>query len=170
LEAVFDRAVVEKQEISLAFDNDQAGKHIRQELVRILQEKQCGYRIELPQEGKDWNEVLDVQGRDEAVRKFLAEDKLYGFPEVKYEDSMLHRAGISHSALHGVALKAKERSVIFGLHQDVSTPQLCSTVTYQSGRERKYFQQGLPRGLAVLSPEKRVEHIVVMESPFYILF
>ena len=169
LESVFEQAQAKDQEIILAFDNDSSGKKMSQELERLLQEKQCRYHVELPQEGKDWNESLDLEGRQEAVRKFLAEDKLYGFPQVEYENSILHKVGIDQSNLKGIDFKAKERAVIFGLKRDVSSnPQLCSTVTYQwdpNGEERKYFQEGLPRGLAVLTPSKNAQQIVITESP-----
>ena len=169
LESVFEQAQAKDQEIILAFDNDSSGKKMSQELERLLQEKQCRYHVELPQEGKDWNESLDLEGRQEAVRKFLAEDKLDGFPQVEYENSILHKVGIDQSNLKGIDFKAKERAVIFGLKRDVSSnPQLCSTVTYQwdpTGEERKYFQEGLPRGLAVLTPSKNAQQIVITESP-----
>ena len=169
LESVFEQAKAKDQEIILAFDNDNSGKKMSQELGRLLQEKQCRYRVEFPEEGKDWNEALYLEGRQEAVGKFLAEDKLDGFPEVEYENSILHKAGIAQSNLKGIDFKAKERAVIFGLQQHVSSnPQLCSTVTYhwdRSGEERTHFQEGLPRGLAVLTPSKNAQQIVITESP-----
>ena len=169
LESVFEQAKAKDQEIILAFDNDNSGKKMSQELGRLLQEKQCRYRVEFPEEGKDWNEALYLEGRQEAVGKFLAEDKLDGFPEVEYENSILHKAGIAQSNLKGIDFKAKEKAVIFGLQQHVSSnPQLCSTVTYhwdRSGEERTHFQEGLPRGLAVLTPSKNAQQIVITESP-----
>ena len=169
LESVFEQAKAKDQEIILAFDNDNSGKKMSQELGRLLQEKQCRYRVEFPEEGKDWNEALYLEGRQEAVGKFFAEDKLDGFPEVEYENSILHKAGIAQSNLKGIDFKAKERAVIFGLQQHVSSnPQLCSTVTYhwdRSGEERTHFQEGLPRGLAVLTPSKNAQQIVITESP-----
>jgi hypothetical protein len=169
LENVFDQAQAKNQEIILAFDNDNSGKKMSQELGRLLQEKQCRYRVEFPEEGKDWNDSLYLEGRQEAVGKFFAEDKLDGFPEVEYENSILHKAGIAQSNLKGIDFKAKERAVIFGLQQHVSSnPQLCSNVTYQwdrSGEERTHFQEGLPRGLAVLTPSKNAQQIVITESP-----
>lgn len=169
LEKVFDQAKAKNQEVILAFDNDVSGKKMAMELEGLLQEKQCRYRVELPEIGKDWNESLYIQGRDHAVQDFLVQDKLYGFPQIKYEDSMLHKAGIPQSDCDGIHLKAEDSSVIFGLHQNINSNQrLCSTITYRwdcSGAERKYFQQGLPRGLAMLLPVKDVKHIVITESP-----
>jgi hypothetical protein len=169
LEKVFDRAKAKNQEVILAFDNDVSGKKMARELEGLLQEKQCRYRVELPEIGKDWNESLYIQGRDHAVQDFLAQDKLYGFPKIKYEDSILHKAGIPQSDCDGIHLKAEDRSVIFGLHQNIiSNQRLCGTITYrwdQSGAERQYFQQGLPRGLVMLSPEKDVRNIVITKSP-----
>ena len=112
LENVFEQAKAKEQEIILAFDNDSSGKKMSQELERLLQEKQCGYHVEFPEEGKDWNEALELEGRQEAVRKFLAEDKLSRFPEVPYENSILHKAGIAPWDLKGIDLKANKRAVI----------------------------------------------------------
>lgn len=169
LENIFEQANAKKQEVILAFDNDVSGKKMTEELERLLQEKQCTYRVNIPDLGKDWNEELYLNGRDHAVQDFLAQDKLHGFPQIKYETSILHQAGILQSDCEGIQIKAEERSVIFGLHQDITAgKRLCSTVQYQwnqSGKERKYFQASLPRGLSMLSPKKEVKHIVIMDSP-----
>ena len=153
LEHIFESAKAANQEVILSFDNDIAGRKMTQELERLLQEKQCTYRVALPALGKDWNEVLYLQGRDHAVQEFLAQDKLYGFPQTSYNTSLLHKAGITQADCAGIHIKAEERSVVFGLHQNmISDQRLCSTVTYQwdqSGTERQYFQAGLPRGLAI---------------------
>jgi hypothetical protein len=169
LENIFERAEAKKQEVILAFDDDVSGKKMTKELERLLQEKQCTYRVDVPELGKDWNELLYIQGRDHAVQDFLAQDKLYGFPQVKYEASILHKVGVLQSDCEGIQIKAEERSVIFGLHQDITAgKRLCSTVQYQwdqSGTERRYFQASLPRGLSMLSPKKDVKHICIMDSP-----
>ena len=169
LEQVFDQAKAKNQEVILAFDNDVPGKKMAGELERLLQEKQCNYRLDFPEIGKDWNESLYLKGRDHAVQDFLVQDKLYGFPQIKYEDSILSKVGIPQSACDGIHLKGEDKSVVFGLHQHIiSSKRLCSTVTYkwdQSGTERKYFQKDLSRGLAMFSPEKEAKHIVIMESP-----
>ena len=169
LEHVFEQAKAKDQEIILAFDNDSSGKKMSQELERLLQEKECSYHVEFPEKGKDWNEALELEALGEAVRKSLAEDKLYGFPEVNYEDSILHKAGIAQSDLKGIEFKANKRAVIFGLKENVTwAPRLCSTVSYQwgdSGEKEPYFQEGLPRGLAMLTPSKSAGQIVITESP-----
>ena len=166
---IFESSKATNQEVILSFDNDIAGRKMTQELERLLQEKQCTYRVELPALGKDWNEALYLQGRDHAVQEFLAQDKLYGFPQTSYNTSLLHKAGITQADCAGIHIKAEERSVVFGLHQNIISDQrICSTVTYQwdhSGTERQYFQAGLPRGLAMLSPSKEVQHIIVTSSP-----
>ena len=169
LENVFEQAKAKEQEIILAFDNDSSGKKMSQELERLLQERQCGYHVELPEEGKDWNEALELQDRGEDVKKSLAEDKLYRFPEVEYKNSILHKAGIAPWDLKGIDFKANKRAIIFGLKQHVSSdPELCSTVIYQwndDGEGKTYFQEGLPRGLAMLKPSKSARQIVITESP-----
>jgi hypothetical protein len=169
LENIFEQANAKNQEIILAFDNDISGRKMTKELERLLQEKQCKYRVDVPELGKDWNESLYIQSRDYAVQDFLAQDKLYGFPQVKYEASILHKVGVPQSECDGIQIKAEERSVIFGLHQDITAgKRLCSTVQYkwdQSGTERKYFQASLPRGLSMFSPRKEVKHIFIMDSP-----
>ena len=169
LENVFEQAKAKEQGIILAFDNDRSGKKMSQELEGLLQERQCGYHVELPEEGKDWNEALELQDRGEDVRKSLAEDKLSRFPEVPYENSILHKAGIAPWDLKGIDFKANKRAIIFGLQQHVSSdPELCSTFIYQwndDGEEKTYFQEGLPRGLAMLTPSKSARQIVITESP-----
>jgi len=169
LEKVFDQAKDKNQEVILAFDNDVPGKKMAIELERLLQEKQCKYRLDFPEIGKDWNESLYMKGRDHAVQDFLARDKLYGFPQIQYEESILAKIGMPQSDCDGIALKAAANSVVFGLHQDIiAGRRLCSTVSYQwdkSGMERQYFQAGLPRGMAIVSPPKAVNHIVVINSP-----
>lgn len=169
LEHIFERAQAANQEVILAFNNDVSGRKMTQELARLLQEKQCTYRVELPELGKDWNEALHLQGRDYALQEFLAQDILYGFPQTPYNTSLLHRVGITQADCEGIHIKPEERSVVFGLHQNIAShPRLCSTVTYQwdqSGTERQYFQAGMPRGLAMLSPSKEAKHIIVTNSP-----
>ena len=58
LAQVFEQAKAKSQQVVLALDNDRAGKQMASQLEALLQEKQCHYRVELPELGKDWNESL----------------------------------------------------------------------------------------------------------------
>jgi hypothetical protein len=66
-------------------------------------------------------------------------------------------------------VKANLHKAIFALYQGVSKdPRMCSTITYffeRNGKSRKYFQRGLPRGLAVLQTPGEIKQIVITESP-----
>ena len=60
---------------------------------------------------------------------------------------------------------------LFGLYREVDSlghGRLCSTISYgydKAGRREKYFQAGLPRGLAVLHDRGQPQEVVVTESP-----
>lgn len=47
------------QEVILAFDRDEAGRKMNQEMAGICQTLQVRYRVHLPPHGKDWNEALN---------------------------------------------------------------------------------------------------------------
>lgn len=166
---VFDQAKVKNQQVILALDNDLAGKAMTRDLEVLLQQKQCSYHVVTPEVGKDWNEELLIGKRDQQVQECWAQDKLYGFPNSKYEDAILHQAGITQADCEGIYLKATERAITFGLHRNIAAkPRLCSTITYQwepDGNRKHYFQQGLPRGLAIFEPAKDVKHIIITANP-----
>ena len=77
----------------------------------------------------------------------------------------------TYQALQG--LKVSQQAAVFPLYKDfdhAGKGHLCSTISYYQdrlGHAHKYFQQGLPRGLAMLH-EKELEEttkIVITESP-----
>ncbi|XWN34673.1 MAG: toprim domain-containing protein [Roseivirga sp.] len=67
-------------------------------------------------------------------------------------------------------LKTNHYQAVFSLYKDFATHprgRLCSTLAYyfSEGKSKKYFQKGLPRGLAMLLEPSPIERIVLTESP-----
>ena len=71
----------------------------------------------------------------------------------------------------GGGLELGAEKAVFGLYRDVDSQgngRLCSTISYgydREGKSKKYFQAGLPRGLAVLHESGQPEEVVITESP-----
>ena len=84
--------------------------------------------------------------------------------------SYLERRGIEkqvYADLPQVRVNATQAT--FRLYQGFQRVEhVCSTINYyldRNGSSRKYFQKGLPRGIAVLKPAGPVARLVVTESP-----
>lgn len=142
-------------------------------------------------EGWDWKEIRGLSGqittqkpvaalpvapplpRPENYPEKQTELAQAKFNSLKHQSgpSYLERRGIDPSVYEGFKhFKATGNQAIFKLYKvfDNREGHLCSTISYyydREGNSKKYFQKGLPRGLAVFRDAEPVERLVVTESP-----
>ena len=84
--------------------------------------------------------------------------------------SYLMRRGIDKQVYDDLPqVRVNPTQATFRLYQGFQgVEHVCSTINYyldRDGSSRKYFQKGLPRGMAVLKPAGPVARLVVTESP-----
>ena len=84
--------------------------------------------------------------------------------------SYLARRGIEKQVYATLPqVRANATQATFRLYQGFQRVEhVCSTINYyldRDGSSRKYFQKGLPRGMAVLKQEGPIDRLVVTESP-----
>ncbi|MHB9147664.1 MAG: MobV family relaxase [Candidatus Amoebophilus sp.] len=58
LMVIMEMARINGQTITIAMDNDRAGRKMAQQLIHIAEQARCTYTVEVPTIGKDWNEML----------------------------------------------------------------------------------------------------------------
>lgn len=93
----------------------------------------------------------------------------------EYEDRYMKERKIderSYKGYLGECMTLGRDKAVFGLYREVDSQgkgRLCSTISYSYDKHkgsRKYFQEGLPRGLSVLKEaDSKIKKIVVCESP-----
>lgn len=59
---IMEMASINGQTITIAMDNDKAGRKMTQQLIHIAEQAGCMYTVEVPTIGKDWNEMLTSKG------------------------------------------------------------------------------------------------------------
>lgn len=120
---------------------------------------------------------LSVELKDEKGQTYVAQSFLAKVVEHN-QGNYLQSRGIqrdTYAPFQGQGLKVGDQAV-FALYEGLNAQgegKICSTISYRFTLEgtdqlasKKYFQKGLPRGLAVLKePHASVSKIVVTESP-----
>ena len=95
--ALFQRTQEQYQQVFLAFDSDQAGVKMTEQVASLLQEEGIDYHvIPLPSGHKDWNEVIQHEQMEQARQR--AHHQLLAFKQTAPEQSLLKDLGIASAA------------------------------------------------------------------------
>jgi hypothetical protein len=96
LMVIMEMASANGQTITIAMDNDRAGRKMAQDLIHIAEQARCPYTVEVPTIGKDWNEMLTSKAilLDRKQEEFIAAKEWETFEgqavlEVQEEQTLL---------------------------------------------------------------------------------
>lgn len=112
--------------------------------------------------------IADVSAQQKLSEGALA--RVRGKNDVRY----LEKRKVDERAYKcylGRGLELGAGKAVFGLYREVDSlgnGRLCSTISYgydREGKSERYFQSGLPRGLAVLHESGKPQEVVITESP-----
>ncbi|ACE06242.1 hypothetical protein Aasi_0873 [Candidatus Amoebophilus asiaticus 5a2] len=161
----------DKKTVVVAFNADTDGQSMARSLAYVLKNEDVAYRVEVPLQGKSWNEVL-TQKRDLhrlEDSKSIAAKTWAAFEEKPYEASLLHQIGIekdTHEAFRNV-IKTNEKEILVALQRDSSKENVVSTWNLNWDKEKGYKEYIDPGPvISILKGNiRQAERVVLTTSP-----